>query len=365
MGKRTIKTTKKQKIILAIILTLFAIIAAYFVTINHKKNIISSMNSTQMIEEYSNNNKDVILTAGVVYNGNQYIMTFNINGRFFDDKLYSYEIGSITKTFTVSLLCKAISDGKILLDDTITKYIPLSTNGHFPTIRQLATHTAGYGNYPLNLYFRQITLLLSGNDNPFLGYSDHKLLHDLSRKNLPDKKYKWNYSNFGMSVLGYILGKTYETDYKMAMEEFIGQILGLEDTTFDSRSNDFNAYWEWYKDDAYLAAGGLKSNISDMLRYAEIQMNNELPYLSMSKASDNSINVNSNYNSGLAWLIDKENNIIWHNGGTSSFNSFLGFDDKIAVVVLSNTREQQYINATTIGMKILKELKEGYIDIIK
>ena len=359
------KRTNKRKIITAIIIAIFAVIGICFIAANYRKNIVSSMSSVQMIDAYINDNKEVILTAGIIYEGRQYITTFNTGGRFLTDKSYIYEIGSITKTFTISLLCKAINDGKISLDDTITEYIPLNTNGHFPTIRQLATHTAGYGNYPLNLYVRQITLLLSGKDNPFLGYNHRKLINDLSRKKLSNKEYKWSYSNFGISVLGYILSGLYEKDYKTAMEDFIGQTLALEYTTFDTRSRDFNAYWEWNKDDVYLAAGGLKSNITDMLRYAEIQMNNELPYLQISKISDPAVNINGNYSSGLSWIIDRENGIVWHNGGTSSFNSFMGFDDKIAVILLSNIQEQQYINATTIGMKIMKELQEGHTAIIK
>jgi CubicO group peptidase (beta-lactamase class C family) len=357
------KITKKRKIALVAIITLIIIVVAYFIITTHKKNIISSMGSTQMINEYISENKDTVLTVGIIYEDKKYIITFNIYGRFLDDKLYVYEIGSITKTFTISLLCKAIDERKISLDDTITKYIPLNTGRHFPTVRQLATHTAGYGNYPLKLYFKEIMLLLSGKDNPFLGYDHNKLINDISRKKLSDKGYQWKYSNFGISILGYILGKTYENDYKKIMEEFVKETLGLEYTTFDGKGNDFNDYWEWNEDDVYLAAGGLKSNVTDMLRYAEIQMNNKLSYLHMSKTSI--ININDNYGSGLVWVIDKENNIIWHNGGTSSFNSFLGFDDKIAVVILSNTQERQYINATTIGMKIIKELKEGNIDIIK
>jgi CubicO group peptidase (beta-lactamase class C family) len=324
----------------------------------------TSMTSTQMIDEYTNNNKDVILTVGIIYEGRKYAIVFNKDGRFFDDKSYIYEIGSITKTFTISLLCKALNDEKISLDDTITKYMPLDTDRYFPTIRQLATHTAGYGNYPLNLYAKLIIFFLTSKDNPFLGYSNGELMRDVSKKKLSNKKYKWNYSNFGISVLGYILGKTYGSDYKIIMEDFIRQTLGLEYTAFDNMSDDFNAYWEWNNDDAYLAAGGLKSNVSDMLRYAEIQMNNELPYLRISKTPDNTINVYANYNSGLAWLIDRESGIIWHNGETSSFNSFLGFDDNIAVIVLSNIQKTEHINATTIGMKIIKELKEGYSDII-
>jgi CubicO group peptidase (beta-lactamase class C family) len=323
------------------------------------------MNSTQMIDAYIKDNKNILLTIGIIYEGKKYIITFNKDGHFLADKLYVYEIGSITKTFTTALLCKAIDDGKISSDDTIAKYIALDKNKYFPTIRQLATHTAGYGNYPVNLYFRQIALLLLGNENPFLGYSNSKLIKDISKKELSNQKYRWAYSNFAISALGYILGSIYENDYKSTMEGFITQALGLENTTFDIMGNDFNAYWKWNRDDAYLAAGGLKSNITDMLRYAEIQMNNELPYLHMSTTADDTIIIDGNYSSGLAWVIDLANNIVWHNGGTSSFNSFLGFDDKIAVIILSNMREQQYINATTIGMKIIKEIKEGNIDIIK
>ncbi|MDR2447587.1 MAG: beta-lactamase family protein [Treponema sp.] len=309
------------------------------------------MASTQMIDEYTNN-KGAILTAGVIYEGRKYAIAFNKDGRFFDDKSYIYEIGSITKTFTISLLCKAINDGKISLEDTIKKHMPLDTDRHFPTIRQLATHTAGYGNYPLNLYAKQIILLLTGKDNPFLGYSHSELIRDMAKKKLSDKKYKWNYSNFGISALGYILGEAYENGYKTAMEDFIRRTLGLEYTTFDSKSGDFEDYWEWDKDDAYLAAGGLKSNISDMLRYAEIQMNNKLPYLRLSKIPYNAISINGNYSSGLAWLIDRENGIVWHNGGTSSFNSFIGFDDKIAVIILSNIPE----GYAQLGPKIFENL---------
>jgi CubicO group peptidase (beta-lactamase class C family) len=365
MAERNMKRINKRNIIFLILITLIVIGGAYAVITTHKKNIISSMGSTQMINEYINDNKGVILTAGIIYEGEKHIITFNTNGRFLADKLYVYEIGSVTKTFTASLLCKAINDGKISLDDTITNYIPLDASGHFPTIRQLATHTAGYGNYPLKLYFRQIMLLLSGRGNPFYGYNQNRLIEDLSKKKLSNKEYQWNYSNFGMSVLGYIVGKMYENGYKITMEEFIKETLGLEYTTFDGAGNDFDDYWEWNNDDAYLAAGGLKSNIADMLRYAEIQMNNEVPYLRMGKIPDDTISINGNYSSALAWIIDRENNVIWHNGGTSSFNSFLGFDDTIAVIILLNTRDRQYINATTIGMKIINELQEGYTGIIQ
>jgi hypothetical protein len=62
---------------------------------------------------------------------------------------------------------------------------------------------------------------------------------------------------------------------------------------------------------------------------------------------------------GMAWMIDRTNNIIWHNGGTSNYNSYLGFDpiSGTAVVVLSNLSPDYKIPATVLGIKALKEIR--------
>jgi CubicO group peptidase (beta-lactamase class C family) len=62
---------------------------------------------------------------------------------------------------------------------------------------------------------------------------------------------------------------------------------------------------------------------------------------------------------GAAWMLDTHNGIVWHNGGTSSYNSYLGFDpDKqIAVVILSNQPPGYRIPATVMGAKLLINLK--------
>ncbi len=62
---------------------------------------------------------------------------------------------------------------------------------------------------------------------------------------------------------------------------------------------------------------------------------------------------------GMSWIIDKENGIIWHNGGTGDYNSYLGFcpETGVAVVVLSNLSPNYRIPATVLGVKLLKELE--------
>ena len=61
---------------------------------------------------------------------------------------------------------------------------------------------------------------------------------------------------------------------------------------------------------------------------------------------------------GMTWIVDNKNNVIWHNGSTKNFNSYIGFnrENKIGVVVLSNISSQKDINMTLIGNKIMHEL---------
>ncbi len=63
---------------------------------------------------------------------------------------------------------------------------------------------------------------------------------------------------------------------------------------------------------------------------------------------------------GMTWIIDNENNILWHNGATSNYNSYIGFnkDKKIDIVVLSNLGPNERIPTTVIGTKMMKELME-------
>lgn len=60
----------------------------------------------------------------------------------------------------------------------------------------------------------------------------------------------------------------------------------------------------------------------------------------------------------MAWIMDSENGIVWHNGGTGQYNSYLGFrpETGTAVVVLSSLAPSYRIPATVLGVKRLLEL---------
>ena len=63
--------------------------------------------------------------------------------------------------------------------------------------------------------------------------------------------------------------------------------------------------------------------------------------------------------SSIGWMIDRENNIVWHNGATSNFNSYIAFDKEkqVGVVILSNLSLSYRIPTTVMGIELIKALQ--------
>jgi hypothetical protein len=88
--------------------------------------------------------RHIKLTIGYIFDGEKKIKVFNENGEI-ENEGYTYEIASITKTFTASLMAKYIHENKMSLDDSIQKYFAgLDEKKYYPTLRRLATHRAGH-----------------------------------------------------------------------------------------------------------------------------------------------------------------------------------------------------------------------------
>ena len=99
-------------------------------------------------------------------------------------------------------------------------------------------------------------------------------------------------------------------------------------------------------------AGDISSTAEDLLEYAKINMLEEKPYLTLchQKYVDA-----KKHDMGLGWILQKnKSHVLWHNGGTGGFRSYLGIDKhkKCAVVVLAN----YIINTDKIGLGILESL---------
>jgi len=164
----------------------------------------------------------------------------------------------------------------------------------------------------------------------------------------------------GYAVLGLVLESVYGTDYTALVNDYAQSDPGLASTKISEHDGDLGNLWDWEADDAYLSAGALTSDITDMLTYAQMQLND--PRFTPCHESLKTINASTESylmmcihmdEIGMAWIIDNENGFIWHNGGTGHYNSYLGFcpETGTAVVVLSNLSPNDRIPATVLGIK--------------
>ena len=324
----------------------------------NKMKEISQYTSRQMINYTLNNNENAIVSVAI-YDENG--ITYNVYGAEYNLN-YDYEIGSITKTFTAMLVSKAIEEGKINLDDNISNYLELE-NRYYPTIKRIITHTSGFKPYYLS--FQKIKNYFAG-ENDFYNISKEQILKELNKTKLEDKDYNFNYSNFGVSTLGLVLEKVYDKNYNELLEELLKQ-LDMNNTTIATGTGNLSGYWKWNENDGYIPAGAIISNIQDMSKYLETLITSDEDNVIRMQEALKEVNAKNDIYSmfdvnvdsvGMTWMIDNKNNIIWHNGSTTNFNSYIGFnrEKKVGVVILSNISPQKDVNMTLIGNKIMHEL---------
>ena len=122
-------------LILALGYGIFAIIASY------RMSLLPAMSFEEMLGYTTKNRKDALITVGIVDKDGASFTVYGENATVLPSHEYKYEIGSITKTFTTSLLCKAIYDGKAKLSDSIARYIELPPKEYYPSFQRLVTHT--------------------------------------------------------------------------------------------------------------------------------------------------------------------------------------------------------------------------------
>ena len=294
------------------------------------------------------NRHHVHLTIGMLEDGKIDTIHFNENKEITNEK-YIYPVGSIGKPFTASVLAKHLVDHEISLDDHLDKYIPNLTPGYYPTIKRLLTHHSGYGGIPFSLPVTLWKLLRMNSPNgllhinPFRGTLDEKVMFDiLNQKKLKDQDYKFEYSNFGFGILGYIVSKLEGKNYFNVMEDYFKE-LGLKDTSmqnlhwtgYDKKENPCKP-WQWENTDIIAPAGAMVSSVEDLLAFAKYNMDGTLPYVDIlhQKYAEGE----KTFDQGLAWRIKKDSNISFHVGSAGAFSAILAMDrtSHKAVVIALN-----------------------------
>lgn len=296
------------------------------------------------------------LTVGLMARDATTVRVFDAQGER-DRVDHLYEIGSITKTFTASLLAKQVSEGRMSLDDPLARHLDwLDPSVFSPPLSRIASHTAGYSaTAPLTRtqYATVIVDLIRGKNqhrNP-LGVSEERFRRLAQRARPTDREHGWSYSNLGYALLGRAIGTAGGRDYTALMTAYLRDELALTNTRVgtDPASNLHGATrrgadcgnWQWAAHDyePLRPAGAISSTAEDLLTYARFCMKEQNGYLSM--LLDRRAGISKRDEMGLGWwLLRDADRVIHHGGGTGSFSSFLIVDltRNTAAVVLANQR---------------------------
>jgi D-alanyl-D-alanine-carboxypeptidase/D-alanyl-D-alanine-endopeptidase len=263
-----------------------------------------------------------------------------------------FEIGSITKVFTALLLADAVQQREVALTDPVAKYLPdtvkVPERGRAITLQDLAMHTSGLPRLPDNMKPKDPA-------NPYADYSTAQMYDFLSRHQLRrDVGAEYEYSNFGGGLLGHVLARRAGSDYETLVRTRIAEPLGMKHTGITltpemqvrlapGHNPGLERVPNW--DLPVLAgAGGLRSNANDMLTFLAAALGTQASPLQSAFASmlaTRRPTGNSSLDIALGWHVLKtaETEIVWHNGGTGGYRTWIGYEphSRSAVVVLSNT----------------------------
>jgi CubicO group peptidase (beta-lactamase class C family) len=264
-----------------------------------------------------------------------------------------FEIGSATKVFTSLLLADMVQRKQVALDDPVAKYLPATVkmperNGRSITLVDLSTHTSGLPRLPGNMKPKDP-------GNPYADYSVEQLYQFLSGYQLTrDIGSTYEYSNLGGGLLGHVLARRAGTDYEALVESRICAPLGMKSTAITLTPQmkarlavGHNARLEPVKNwdlPTLAGAGALRSTANDLLIFLAANLGYSKSPLAPAMAAmlkTRRPTGQSGLEVALGWHIFTSNGkeIIWHNGGTGGYRSFIGFDPKtrVGVVALSNT----------------------------
>ncbi|BFP40798.1 hypothetical protein FGF1_16430 [Flavobacteriaceae bacterium GF1] len=256
-----------------------------------------------------------------------------------------FEIGSITKVFTSTLLTSLVLEGQVRLEDPVQKHIGFTLGtAQEITLEQLANHTSGLPRMPSNLD------LFEDPDNPYKAYDDQKmkayLVNDLKLNHPPGTEYE--YSNLGAGLLGFLVAKLSGSPYEeFVRDKVFSEYEMLHSTTdrtkirgklvpgLDPDGREVSN-WDF---DALTGAGAIFSSVVDLAKFGNAQFDSTDTKLVMTQRP--TFIPNDEFKVGLGWhILNQENGkeLLWHNGGTGGYSSSMALDvqNKQGIIVLSN-----------------------------
>jgi CubicO group peptidase (beta-lactamase class C family) len=257
----------------------------------------------------------------------------------------TFQSGSVGKQFTATAVMMLVAEGKLNLDDRITKYFPGSPPSWKPiTVRHLLTHTGGMTDYPRDFDFRR-------------DYTEAELLTRAAAIPLAFQPgEKWSYSNLGYVVLGILIHKASGKFYGDFLQERIFKPLGMttariisEEDIVPNRAAGYRLVKGELKNQEWVspilnttADGALYLTVIDMAKWDAALYTEKLLKKSSLEQMWTPVKLNGGATQkyGFGWFLSevRGHHIIAHGGSWQGFKSYILRypDDRLTVIMFAN-----------------------------
>jgi D-alanyl-D-alanine carboxypeptidase len=258
-----------------------------------------------------------------------------------------YALGSISKQFTAAAILLLQEEGKVSLDDHVSKYVPGLTRGNEVTVRQVLSHTSGYQDFWPQDYVMPPMLK---------SVTAQEIVNRWGKQALDfEPGARWQYSNTNYTIAGMIVEKASGMPYYDFIRKRILEPLGMTTAlNFDinPRATDATGYiryalgplrpapdagagWMW-------GAGELAMTASDLAKWDIAMINRSLLKPASYRALETDVRLNNGvatgYGLGVDVAMSNGHFLVEHSGEVSGFTAenLVYPDDSAAIVVLTN-----------------------------
>jgi len=251
-----------------------------------------------------------------------------------------YKIFSTTKMFTATVVLMLEEQGKLSLDDKLSKYYPDFPKADSITIKHMLSHTSG------------IPAVAEGSEYTV---DEKTLLNCFAGKSLDFSPGKgWNYCNSNYYLLGYIIQKVTGKEYDKVIEELILKPLKMTNSGFHfNELKDVNKALGYefmsgknsnealrFKTDHPFAAGAMYSTVEDLYKFSEAFYKGRVLNMDLVKSMYTPY-LNERYGLGqeIYKISNLKNNLVGHSGGAPGYRCrfIRDLEQDIAIIVLVNS----------------------------
>lgn len=320
------------------------ILSSTFIVTTHAQTVSEKLDAYMVaLNKYANFNGSVLVAKdGNIILEKGYGLR-NVEGKVAHDANSIFQIGSVTKQFTSTLILMLQQQGKLSVKDNLSKYFPEYKYADKITIENLLNHVSGIYNYTNDADYMQNHITETLSQQAFWNRIKDKPLDF-------EPGTKFSYSNSGYVVLGYVIEKVTGKPYTALVREYLFQPANMVHSGFDfthlqsplksigylELKNDVHQTAPIVDSTASFSAGSVYSTVHDLYNWNTNLNAGKIIPLPVLETAYNPYKEHYGYGFMIDSMMGKRH--ISHGGGIHGFVSFLSYtpEDKVSVVLISN-----------------------------